>query len=299
MIKVLACSERVIERVMGPPQRGLVHSAFSSAANLVFPDAFLLSLNSLPPSIPQFDAREQQELAGAMLTARPRCAGAERDAPLMPNGLLLTTRADMWPFRALKVGMPVVLGAGWLLLETLFCSLDCRGCIRWNPRIERPAALDIDLLRTQAGWLASFCQTHRPQAAGETPRCRDGETMLELATRICGRGPGLTPSGDDFLAGWLAAGWLLYGPRPAFLAICQGINKIASQYTHALSQCWLAYASAGDLAGPICQLLTTLYNDQHTTLEHAANNVLALGATSGYDLLQGLLYGIEQFPLEF
>ncbi|HEX7735197.1 MAG TPA: hypothetical protein VF458_10040, partial [Ktedonobacteraceae bacterium] len=48
MIKVLACSERVIEQVMGPPQRGLVHSAFSSAANLLFPPDFLLSLNYFP-----------------------------------------------------------------------------------------------------------------------------------------------------------------------------------------------------------------------------------------------------------
>lgn len=273
MIKVLACSERVMAQVMGPPQRGLVHSAFSSAANLLFPPHFMLSLNYFPSTN-----------AADSIFSQP-------NLPLMPNGLLLGAQ----PGADLRTGTPVLLGAGRLVLEALACSLDCSQCERWNPQIERPPTLDIGLLRTNARWLALFCQQHRPAAANPAPDFQAGESILSLAARLCGRGPGLTPSGDDFLAGWLAAGWLLYGPQPAFLANCRQITEIASQRTNILSQCWLAHAASGAVAYPIQQLLAALPTSDHERLEQTASSVLALGATSGHDLLQGILAAITQF----
>src|SRR5437879_3445553 len=133
MIKILACSERIAANMMGPPQRGLVHSAFSSASNLLFTDGFLLALNSSP--------------------ARP----TDHPGALMPNGLLLSAQAGAWPFTALKAGMPVILGAGQLVLEALHCSLDGSYCSRWNPHIERPYTPDFESLRNNARWLAQLC----------------------------------------------------------------------------------------------------------------------------------------------
>lgn len=300
-MKVLACSERVVEKVMGPPQRGLVHSAFSGAANLIFANDFLLSLNSLPRSTPNnyYAAAEMPGTSTGAARVRPQhpFGGDELSLPLMPNGLLLSARTEAWPFSALKAGMPVVLGVGWLAIEAISCSLDCTSCPRWNPRIERPALPDIAQIRASACWLTQFCQHYRPAKSDGTLIYEAGETILALAARVCGRGRGLTPSGDDFLAGWLAVGWLLYGPQPAFLASCQRINEIARLSTHALSQCWLAYAAAGDVARPIGELLAALTDPNRDRLERASENVLVLGATSGYDLLQGILYGIERFPL--
>ena len=266
-ISVLACSERILEQVMGPPQRGLVHSAFTSAANLGFANGFLLSLNASP------------------------------SLALMPNGLLLEANEGAFPFTALKAGMPVVLGTGWLALEAIACSLDCTCCPRWNPRIEHPESLNMALLRDNACQIALLCQSRRPLPLGELPVYGEGEMLEALAETLCGRGPGLTPSGDDFLAGCMAVGWLLYGPQPAFLASCQCVNEIARRRTHELSQCWLAYAAAGDVASPIGTLLSALTSQDQEGLERATTHVLALGASSGYDLLQGILYGIKHFPM--
>lgn len=285
MIAVLACSERIVAQVMGPPRRGLVQSAFSAAANLLFPHDFLLSLNALPA------------LTTERATTAARGDFACEELALMPNGLALSAQAGMFPFRALKAGMPVVLGAGRLVIDAISCSLDCSGGKRWNPRIERPRLLEIERIKAHAAWLARFCAEHRPQESSALLAWETGEPILALAARICGRGRGLTPSGDDFLAGWLAAGWLLYGPQPGFLACCQAINEIARRQTHALSQCWLAYAAAGDVAYPIGTLVRALHQSDQARLEQSARAVLSLGATSGYDLLQGLLYGIAQFPL--
>lgn len=298
MVKTLACSERIVETVMGPPQRGLVHSAFAGAANLLCANDFLLSLNSfsLPDTCSTAQASLEISTGRSSLHLQQNFIDNEQFLPLMPNGLLLSARPRTWPFNALQAGMPVIIGAGWLVIEAISCSLDCGNCPRWNPRIEHPQALDLELVRSNARWLVQFCQSHRPAKGEEKVEHKDDETILALAARICGRGPGLTPSGDDFLAGWMAVGWLFYGPQAHFLAQCQGITEIARQSTHALSQCWLASAAVGDVARPINTFLAALTSPDRARLERSTRHVLALGATSGYDLLQGILYGIEQFP---
>jgi hypothetical protein len=134
--------------------------------------------------------------------------------------------------------------------------------------------------------------------AGKT----DNDDITRLAHYLCGRGVGLTPTGDDMLAGWMAVGWLLYGPEPAFLAACEQIMEVARRQTHLLSRCWLGYAAEGNVALPVVRLLEALVREPGTEnnaqLELAAQAVLAMGATSGYDLISGVLLGLEQFLLK-
>ena len=96
------------------------------------------------------------------------------------------------------------------------------------------------------------------------------------------------------LAGWMAAGWLLYGPIPSFLAACKQIVEVAKRQTHLLSQCWLGYAAEGNFAQPICALLQALTRDDERQLSIATESVLAMGATSGHDLIQGILLTLHE-----
>lgn len=318
-VTALVGSELVVKNMLGPPRRGFVQSAFPAAANLLFSDGFWLSLNALPSSFPgeiheqrAGDAREGYATtsldAVEASDARKGYRYVHGDSgnsvdflsgeyflPLMPNGLLLGMRTGAWPFAELRAGMPVVLGAGRLMIEAISCSLDGSGCRRWNPRIAHPECLDGEQIRVNTAWLARFCRQHHPPAAEILPEYEEGASIRALAEHLCGRGRGLTPAGDDFLAGWMAAGWLLNGSQPAFLADCQRIIEIAEQRTHALSRCWLAHAADGAVAHPIGTLLTALTTSDHARLAHAAAHTLALGATSGYDLLRGILYGLIQF----
>jgi len=116
-----------------------------------------------------------------------------------------------------------------------------------------------------------------------------------MAHSLCGRVDGLTPAGDDILAGWMAANWLLYGPLPRLLEAYQDIIDVAGQQTHLLSQCWLSYAAEGNVAQPIRVLLKAITNNNETKLTTATQAVLAMGATSGHDLLQGILLGLKGF----
>ncbi len=58
---------------------------------------------------------------------------------------------------------------------------------------------------------------------------------------------------------------------------------------HLLSQCWLAHAAHGNVAEPIAALLYAMTCADDSQLENAIKAVLAMGATSGYDLIQGIL----------
>jgi hypothetical protein len=270
---------------MGMPQRGTVHSVFNAAANIVFPGNFVLSLN-------------------ALATSR------------MPNGLQLSSPPGSFPFSALRAGMPVIFGAQRLHIEAIDCSLDLSQSPQWNPHIQRSDQLDMTILQKNYTRIKTMAEewdcalrgeghsdsrgggcggrgfhnpTPAPTGYGPLSTEQEDTDIHTLARYLCGRGIGLTPSGDDILAGWMAAGWLLYGPEPDFLTACQQIVEIARQQTHILSSCWLAHAAEGNVAEPVAELLHAMTRTEDSQLESAMKAVLAMGATSGYDLIQGIL----------
>ncbi len=261
--------------VAGEPRRGVVHSAFAGAANMLFPGACMLSLNA--------------------------CT-----APRMPNGLHLSAQAGTFPFSALRAGTPVLLGAQRLHIEAIGCSLDLSQAPRWDPHIYKHECIDMKIITHNAEHLSDLVDEESPRGGmrwmgdGEQGDRQGGSLHITvpgavlpnpvaLARSLCGRGVGLTPAGDDMLAGWMAAGWLVYGPLPWFLDACQGIVAVAMQQTHVLSQAWLRCAAEGNVALPVVALLEALTREDAAQLERAARSVLAMGATSGRDLIRGML----------
>src|SRR3989440_1705908 len=154
-------------------------------------------------------------------------------------------------------------------------------------------------------WLLKHISRHPLGVPGDPPGTPKGclvdrqahfADVRSMAQYLCGRGVGLTPAGDDVLAGWMAVNWLLYGPLPCFLEACQQIVTVAKQQTHLLSQCWLGYAAAGNVAMPIKALLDALTKEDDIQLAAALQAVLSMGATSGHDLMQGILSGLAGCP---
>jgi hypothetical protein len=248
---------------MDAPRRGVVHSAFAAAANLVFPDDIVISLNA--------DVQPSDRSPGVL------------PFPGMPNGI----QVAVFPFAVLRPGMPALLGAGRLVIDAIDCSLDLSTCPRWNARIARPASLNVDIVRKNAAWLAREYLT----GAGNYDTAM---SVAEMARALCGRGPGLTPAGDDMLVGWMAINWLLYGPDDArLLAACEEILAVARRQTHVLSRCWLGYAARGCVALPVGALLAALTGYDERQLAAAAQVVLSMGATSGHHLVRGIVMGVR------
>ncbi len=121
--------------------------------------------------------------------------------------------------------------------------------------------------------------------------------MAAAVTSLCGLGPGLTPAGDDWLAGWLLA-LRLQPPqarhRGLTLNMARGaVQTAAATRTNTLSRAFLNCAAAGEIDAHWQALLDALIDGSDAQIAAAASRILAQGATSGADMLAGFLMGLQ------
>ncbi|MGC9349949.1 MAG: DUF2877 domain-containing protein [Anaerolineae bacterium] len=115
--------------------------------------------------------------------------------------------------------------------------------------------------------------------------------FTKLISSIAGLGPGLTPAGDDFLAGLIFALWSVHHPRAADLGA--EICRTAAVRTTLLSRAYLEAASQGYADEKWHGLLHALTHGARSELERAAASVVSFGATSGLDTLSGFLWTLS------
>jgi len=119
----------------------------------------------------------------------------------------------------------------------------------------------------------------------------DHERLQEGAAGLAGLGGGLTPAGDDFLAGAMLWAWLAY---PAPCPLCRALVEVAALRTTTLSAAFLRAAARGECNASWHTLLAALSErpgeEKETKITAVVQEVLAHGATSGADSLAGFLY---------
>jgi hypothetical protein len=118
-----------------------------------------------------------------------------------------------------------------------------------------------------------------------TAACAD-----DAVRRLLGRGPGLTPTGDDVLAGALVSLTALGAPAAAALA--RSVLAAAPGATTTVSVALLRHATRGVCIPQLADLLAALSPSDQTTLPRAAGALLAVGHCSGAGLLHGALVGL-------
>jgi len=105
------------------------------------------------------------------------------------------------------------------------------------------------------------------------------------ACGILGLGPGLTPSGDDVIAGALAALAL----SDALPATADEIIVAAQARTTSLSATLISAAARGQVVPQVAHLLRALAaGKRRTDINTLARRLFDVGATSGHDLALGL-----------
>ena len=108
----------------------------------------------------------------------------------------------------------------------------------------------------------------------------------EAAASLLGLGPGLTPSGDDFLGGAMIALHAL--GRGALASRLAGwALPLAPARTGAISAAHLACAAAGEGSAALHDLLAALLTPGAAGLVEAVKALAALGHSSGWDMLAG------------
>ena len=117
----------------------------------------------------------------------------------------------------------------------------------------------------------------------DLPRLRCG------ARRLAGCGFGLTPGGDDFLAGAMIALHLAARLTGTDYSLAIAAIHAASRTRHQLSTHFLDLARDGCVAEPMKHLVGSLLRGTARDVRAATRRLLALGETSGADLAAGFV----------
>ncbi|MEV5889428.1 DUF2877 domain-containing protein [Nonomuraea fuscirosea] len=214
------------------------------------------------------------------------------DATRLPNSVLLST-----PLPQLTVGDEATVGDRTIDLGPL--SLSVR---RWWDPAPPLGRLDPARLAEAEAALAD------PPGAGLAgdeaveqlaDSCARGWLLgaVTAAERLVGLGPGLTPSGDDVLAGLLVTlrhlGRAARAERPQWLAgwLAATVTFDARTRTTPLSATLLHCAARGEASPEVIAVLRGIAGRQ--ALEPALRRLHRLGHTSGADLAQGVAIGVR------
>jgi hypothetical protein len=263
-----------------------VHSCFQRSLNLRHPDGYLLVLLS----------SDFQDLPDAIR--------------------ILLGREWDWRHHA-QIGQTatfhhgVLQGVGWKV------AIDDACC--WQPEqmsADEPALLNaLSHYVTLERQLTEFCYQHHsesdlqllpgmvqsgtarnPPRVVRLERTDCPERLLAEVTALIGYGRGLTPDGDDYLLGYMAALWP-WRHHPAVAShdgALRGLVGSQLSRTNDISRHYLARALAGHFSAPLCQLMLALVSaDSATPVQLAALEVMQFGASSGVDCLAGILHGLR------
>jgi hypothetical protein len=172
--------------------------------------------------------------------------------------------------------------------------IDVGGAAPWRGRLPEPVAV-----REQASAIASAALAVSAGSPllgdpfeGPARRARmllEQGRLREAARGLAGLGPGLTPSGDDALAGVVFALRAALGPRiEASTARAADVLAAGS-----LGRSFVAFAARGQALAPVHHLVERAAAGDRSGAEDAASAVASVGETSGRDLLLGLAWALS------
>lgn len=249
----------------------------------------------------------------------------------VPHGIRLDTSSHSVFPHTLRVGQPIACRGGILRIDGTDFSVDLRPARPWHIDLK---GLPIDLCRsTQAqSWAvawselkmhyrkggrsenlgAFFPSEGRPAiaAVSETLLQQGVYTIPSLLQATCrlqlrdaaifmrsliGLGYGLTPSGDDFLVGYMAGLWCTAGANPSrmqFLTALGAELSEVSRNTNEISYAYLRSAAKGHVSETLANLAQQLNQANNMSSVRATTQAaLQVGHTSGSDGVSGMLLG--------
>jgi hypothetical protein len=119
-------------------------------------------------------------------------------------------------------------------------------------------------------------------------------SALPHAVSLVGLGPGLTPSGDDFLTGLFTILNMKNNPfYPYKKLICEDVLKQAKTLTNEISYMTLKKAAIGKVRESLIALLNSLLIEDDEDLILSLNKLLNIGSSSGTDIAFGIVFGME------
>lgn len=281
--------------------RGRVHSVFDRACNL-------------------------RLLDGSLVTLVVSALGN------VPQGIRLGTPASFdFPSSHLRPGQAVITRGDLLAVAGTSLFIDLRSARPWDPDLSRLRA-DFSRPDVRVAWSLSRLELDGhplrdekrslgaillPSAASvpnpsfdstlawgvlsstldlaRAVKRLDLMAVIGLAEALIGLGPGLTPSGDDLLVGYLGGLWAAAGDVRERLEFLSGLARSVLSLAHRtneISRVYLQHAAAGRLSEPLVELARAIAQGK-ADVRQATRNALRVGQSSGAYGVLGLLLGMR------
>ncbi len=271
-----------------------VHSVFARACNIETQDGTLVTLLDYRlGNAPHGIACEVPDSFAFNSEIRPGTKVSVRDGELTLEQTALVvdlSRAVRWSgapsqhavdptSRATRNSLAMI----WRMLQDSSRSRGLFAC--WSLPNETASPLHAALLRRLAVCL--------PLLARGTV-ARDATTIVKALSAMIGLGIGLTPSGDDFIVGYLAALWSQSSrdaTLPPLLGLLRAPLESMIAKTGAISRQLILDASAGQFSEPLVDLVRAIADGDDERVAITAARALRIGHSSGADALLGLLLG--------
>jgi Protein of unknown function (DUF2877) len=136
--------------------------------------------------------------------------------------------------------------------------------------------------------MGNALSVHAQPALEAIDRWLAGHALASEASQLIGLGPGLTPSGDDYLGGVLVAlRWLGRGSQAD--SLWRWLEPRLAERTSAISAAHLAAAAAGQVHEALHEVLANLSAWEAPNLHPSLARLDAVGHTSGWDALAGIV----------
>jgi len=215
------------------------------------------------------------------------------DAVRLPCGLVLPTTSAELPLTSLTPAR-MVIGNGEVRWNGPDGPVVIRAVREWAPaRLARGEVAACGLAALRSRLSGADPGMDRGLLADLGVAASDRAAATAVATRLLGSGPGLTPSGDDVLAGFLA-GAAAFGADAA--ALREAIAALAPARTTALSAALLWHAARGECIDELASVAAVLTSQRPGGPERAGiavSRLLSVGHTSGSALALGLVTAAE------
>jgi hypothetical protein len=284
-VRAISVDDHLLGRVLRGGLAGEIHSTFDSVVNISVPSGLITV--------------------------------AARHLDNAPNTVVIDS-ASMSPLRA-RLGGRVVAHGPRLVCPGHF-SIDLDGAAIWHADLpDLSAVVQSQRLEQMVTELERLVDREgqpggiRPRRGAQGTIEQEVSRVLDLAAhalvrslaagdlaaaiawaeRLIGLGPGLTPSGDDFVTG-LAAVIASPGTRMhALLPWVQELVRDSEPRTNVISWTAMHEAAHGRVRESITAVLRAVAAGDPEALRPAARKVIRIGKTSGTDIVTGVQAGLH------
>jgi hypothetical protein len=238
----------------------------------------------------------------------------------LPQGIRIETKHSF--LRSLLPGLRSAQRGGILRFDSSSLSIDLRAASVWKCRVAE-LHINMESVRSQQAWSTAWQLLNEGQRYKNTELVADdlfllnsgsplsqkmSRPVMQLVTsterfdvqnsilgakKMIGLGPGVTPSGDDFLVGFLAGLWSTAGTDRGPLSFIASFGKTlmeVAKQTNEISRTYLYHAVRGQFSSSLSVFLEAIATGQD--VEQAVQETMAVGHSSGMDSVTGLLIGL-------